>query len=150
MQLLFWLLINTTECSEDLLSISTLIGSKNDVDDARLRVVHLPSFRCESPLPHDLYQRQVQSEYWTTGVFLCHLGPPGDHVRHAGSGEDTSGHRHTRSLLQVCHFDWSVCVCVCCSMSQRSCLFQTQRGASLCLMTSSRRWKKVSDDGVCF
>lgn len=148
MQLLFWLLINTTECSEDLLSISTLIGSTNDVDDARLRVVHLPSFRCESPLPHDLYQRQVQSEYWTTGVFLCHLGPPGDHVRHAGSGEDTSGHRLTRSLLQVCHFDWRVCVC--CSMNQRSCLFQTQRGASLCLMTSSRRWKKVSDDGVCF
>lgn len=70
--------------------------------------MRLHSRRREPPLPHDLYQRQVQSEYWTTGVFLGHLGPPGDHVRHAGSGEDAHTHTHLYTdlaLTDVCVFD---------------------------------------------
>lgn len=95
------------------------------VADAHLCVVHLYPSRCESPLPHDLHQRQVQPEYWPTGVFLGHLGPPGDHVRHAGSGEVTSRHKHT--LCYMCAILTEVCVCVCDAARVRDLAFSEHR-----------------------
>lgn len=65
-------------------------------------------FRGEPSLPHDLHQRQVQSEHRPAGLLLRHLGPPGNHVRHAGSGEDA----HTQTHSYFIHVSL-MCVCVC-------------------------------------
>lgn len=43
--------------------------------------------RGESTLPHDLYPRQVQPEYWAPGSIQGDLGPSEHYVRHAGTGE---------------------------------------------------------------
>ena len=88
-----------------------------DVNGLRTKcfTVCLKLFRCEPSLPHDLHPRQVQSEHRTPGLLLCHLGPSGDHVRHAGSGEDT--HTHTMCLrLAFWGLYLTLCVCVCVSV----------------------------------
>lgn len=107
-------------------------------------------FRREPSLPHDLHQGQVQSKHWTSGFLRCHLGSSRNHVRHAGTGE-ADGTMVVRActplLCDNCHC-MLVCACVSCSMSRRSYRFQTQRRVSLCLMTSSKKLKKVGSRHV--
>lgn len=106
----------------------------------------VPVCRREPSLPHDLHQRQVQSEHWTAGLLLRHLGPPGNDVRHAGAGEDA--HTHAECLLHAALnavITTETVISLWRSTSRRSCRSQTTRRASPCPMTSSRRWRKVRE-----
>lgn len=67
-------------------------------------------YRSKPSLPHDLHQRQVQPEHRATGLLFGHLGPSGNHVRHAGPGENTPS--LSACFLPSCPFCHTDCMCL--------------------------------------